>query len=333
MKESDLRRSLRVLVAALVTLTGCERVFFPFPPLSPRIELLPQRLSEAGLYADASLTTPAPDARPYTPRFEFWSDGATKRRWIRLPANASIDTTDMDDWEFPVGAELWKEFSHDGVRVETRLLLRETTQSDGWVAVSYVWNVEQTEAVVQPSGVENALGTPHDVPEARACMTCHGGRRHRVLGFSAIQLSAPSASGSDLTLDRLAREGLISSAPSAPLKIPGNQTEVAALGYLHTNCGSCHNEKRPADAKYLAPPAGLDLWLQADALRELSATPTLRTAIPKYIRPGRPELSSLFKHVASPDWPWQEMPPIAVEVEDRRGVDTLYRWIEAMGPE
>ena len=283
-------------------------------------------------YSDAEMTDVAPELRPYKPRFEFWSDGATKRRWIRLPANESIDSSNMDDWDFPVGTELWKEFSHEGVRVETRLLLRESKAEDGWIAVSYVWNAEQTEATVAPDGVENALGTPHDVPEARACAACHAGRQSHVLGFSAIQLDHEPRSARDLTLDRLAREGLVSAAPPARLVIPGNEREVAALGYLHTNCGNCHNANRPKGAKYLSPPEGLDLWLQAGALAEVSLTPTYRTAIPAYVRAGRPERSSLFKHVASPDWPWQEMPPFAVEFVDERGVDVLYDWIEGLEP-
>jgi hypothetical protein len=71
---------------------------------------------------------------------------------------------------------------------------------DGWTGVAYVWNAEQTEAIARPEGADNVLATAHDVPSARACMTCHGGRSHRILGFSAIQLSHAPASAEDLTL-------------------------------------------------------------------------------------------------------------------------------------
>lgn len=68
----------------------------------------PERLSETGLYADESLSTLGDGVVPYRPRFELWSDGASKRRWIRLPPGAVVDTTDMDDWGFPSGTKLWK---------------------------------------------------------------------------------------------------------------------------------------------------------------------------------------------------------------------------------
>ena len=50
-----------------------------------------------------------------TPQFASWSDGATKRRWLHLPAGEVINTDDMDNWVFPVGTRAWKEFVRDGV--------------------------------------------------------------------------------------------------------------------------------------------------------------------------------------------------------------------------
>ena len=64
--------------------------------------------------------TPAPAAAPGK-AFSLLSaevvDRAAKRRWIQLPEGATIDTSDMDYWQFPVGTKLWKEFVRDGVRV------------------------------------------------------------------------------------------------------------------------------------------------------------------------------------------------------------------------
>ena len=39
------------------------------------------------------------------PAYELWSDGALKRRWIRLPPDGRIDTSDMDSWVFPIGTQ------------------------------------------------------------------------------------------------------------------------------------------------------------------------------------------------------------------------------------
>ena len=50
----------------------------------------------------------------YAPKFQLWSDSATKKRWIYLPPGSQIDTSDMDFWKFPVGTKVWKEFSAVG---------------------------------------------------------------------------------------------------------------------------------------------------------------------------------------------------------------------------
>jgi hypothetical protein len=137
------RRGIKCTALAIVVL-GCST--YRLPPLSPRVGELPARLSETGLYASAGSSKLAGDVRPYAPAHELWSDGATKRRWIRLPPGGRIDTADMDAWSFPVGTRLWKEFSRDGRRIETRLLTRVDAGPDGWVALAYVWNAGGTEA-------------------------------------------------------------------------------------------------------------------------------------------------------------------------------------------
>src|SRR4051812_34870931 len=97
-----LHAGLRLMAATLLLmLCGCSP--YGLPPAS-RHEL-PRRLSELGLYADLRAGSVVEDVRPYRPSFALWSDGASKRRWIRLPAGARIDTSDMDAWRFPVGTE------------------------------------------------------------------------------------------------------------------------------------------------------------------------------------------------------------------------------------
>src|SRR5687768_2174017 len=101
----------------------------------------PPTLVDTGLCTDAACTQIAPGIVPYTPRWELYSDGATKKRWIYLPPGTKIDTSDMDFWQFPVGTKLWKEFTRDGVRVETRLVMRigAGNTSQDWFYVAYVW--------------------------------------------------------------------------------------------------------------------------------------------------------------------------------------------------
>src|SRR5262249_55508478 len=82
----------------------------------------PRFLSETGLFADVKTGTLGKGVRAFQPKYVLWSDGATKRRWLYLPDGGTIDTSDMDYWTYPVGTTAWKEFTRDGVRVETRML-------------------------------------------------------------------------------------------------------------------------------------------------------------------------------------------------------------------
>ncbi|HEU4408473.1 MAG TPA: hypothetical protein VFS43_24640 [Polyangiaceae bacterium] len=316
--------SRRAALALALASASCSP--YRLPPESPLTARLPARVSDAGFYADAARGLVAADARPYAPAFSLWSDGASKRRWVRLPPGATIDSSDMDSWQFPVGTQLWKEFWKDGRRVETRLLMRVGEGESAWAAVAYLWGADQSDAVAAPDGAERALGTAHDVPPARACMTCHGGRRERVLGFSAIQLAHPAASEGEATLDALVAEGRLSAAPARPIEVPGTPTDRAALGYLHANCGSCHNGDRPRDAGYFRPPRGLDLWLATSDLDRVEATAAYRTTRRLVDRDDvagsrllhRMRRSSLFL---------RRMPPLATEHVDADGAAAVERWL------
>jgi hypothetical protein len=72
--------------------------------------------------------TLSPDVSPYAPSTPLWADGASKRRFIYLPPGTTIDSRDPDHWLFPNGTKIWKEFSRDGRKLETRYLEK---QSDG----------------------------------------------------------------------------------------------------------------------------------------------------------------------------------------------------------
>ncbi len=195
-----------------------------------------------GLYSDFAAKTISDDAKPYTPGVEFWSDGAQKARFLFLPAGTKIDITDFDDWQFPIGTKVWKEFTLAGKRIETRLFMK-TTATD-WKHTSYRWNDAQTEAVRKDSGEKIATtagAAPYEMPNTGQCDACHGGRTDQLLGVEAVSLGIASAKG--VTLASLAAEGRFDRAPPVTsIKIPdGNGgTAAPALGWLHANCGACH---------------------------------------------------------------------------------------------
>ena len=286
---------------------------------------LPVRLSDTGLYSAPEVL--AEDVLSYTPRFELWSDGAGKRRFMRIPSGARIDTSNPDDWQFPVGTQLWKEFTSDGVRVETRLLQKLASE---WAALAYVWTEDGSDAIASPQGASNARGTQNDVPSAEQCFACHAGRSSRVLGVSLIQL-AYSAEPEQQSVETLQGRALLSDPVPALLDLPGNETAADALGYLHANCGACHNSDRPdlSGARCFDPQNDLDFWLRADTLDSVRATPALRSSKAPALVPGLPSLS-LVVRLMSRRGDAPHMPPLASEQVDQRGVALIRDFIEAL---
>jgi len=288
--------------------------------------LLPSRLSETGLYEDLKTDRIAPSVRAYRPQFALWSDGAEKRRWVGLPDGSAIDTGDMDNWRFAAGTKFWKEFTRDGVRVETRLIAKIGAGDEDWVFMPYLWNADESDAIAAPYGAIDARGTPHDVPAANECKSCHGGRDSRVLGFSAIQLSAPAEVG-EIALAELGEKGLITSPPDQAFVVPGDDTERAALGYLHANCGECHNQSRPpaVGPRCFEPRNELDVWLRTSALASVEETPTYQTAFDGFAERGHPDQSRIVRRISQRGF--GSMPCVGSERVDAAAVALLRRWI------
>jgi len=215
----------------------------------------PATLRDTGLYADWDAKIVAADNLPFTPQYPLWSDGAQKSRWLHIPKGKFIDASNPDVWKFPVGTRIWKEFRF-GARAETRFM--EQTRA-GWRFATYVWNADQTDAVLAPeSGIRQSVlirdGIRHAIPSQVDCRACHEAGPVHVLGVTALQLSpdrdpnAPHAETPEpdaLNLTKLVARRLVRGFPlrvlaPSPRIDAGTPTARAALGYLHANCGGCH---------------------------------------------------------------------------------------------
>jgi hypothetical protein len=248
----------------------------------------------------------------------LWSDAADKRRFMRLPAGARIDTSDMDHWIFPVGTMFWKEFAMAGKPLETRLIARTGAGPRDYFMGAFVWNEAGTDARFVPDGMPNVLDSEHDVPSTKECGNCHNGEPGRILGASAVQLAALPAQ-------------LLTHAPAKPYVVPGEEAYAVALGYLHANCGHCHNANGVA-----WPDTGMDLRLRV-AEASIASTAIYRSTVgvemsdnklrQQRIVAGDP-LASGIHHRMSVRGPKIQMPPIATEQVDEQGlaaVETLIR--------
>ncbi|HUJ61988.1 MAG TPA: hypothetical protein VLX92_25960 [Kofleriaceae bacterium] len=308
--------------------------------------LEPPTLFGTGLCVDQACTQISADVQAYEPQYVLWADGATKKRWMYLPPGTQIDTSNMDRWEFPQGTKFWKEFDVGGKPIETRYIVKigaGDAVSD-WYWVAYEWNAAGDDTTAEPFGDNDAGGTTHDIPPQVQCKQCHDGLQPtRILGFGAIQLDWDNPDTTSLDLDRVVAANMLTVAPAGAASprypLPGTATEVAALGYLHANCGHCHN---PTGAAYTtsSPPVAMFLRLDVGTLGSTATTPTYMTAIDAtaaypidglttIVVPGQPAMSLLIDRFETTN-PANHMPKIASKMTDPTGDATLQAWVTGL---
>jgi mono/diheme cytochrome c family protein len=219
--------------------------------------------------------------------------------------------------------------------VETRFLHK--AAKDRWVMVAYRWRADQGDAEAVPAGELNALGTKHDIPDQTLCARCHASQE--LLGVSALQLSH-DLPGQNLM--SLGASGRLSKLPARAFKIPGGPTAENALGYLHANCGHCHQPGTAAHAQLLKRPpktGGPILWERTDALDTLEHTVgyvstvlQANSVLPDLhiVEPGYPDKSELVIRTGQRGVGTLQMPPVGTEVVDEAGLKLIKDWITSL---
>lgn len=287
-----------------------------------------------GLYESRSCRLLAAGVRAYEVRYPLWTDGVDKTRFVYLPPAEVIDTTDPDNWRFPIGTRLYKTFSRDGKRLETRLLEK---RSVGWDYRVFAWNSDQNRVTeVGAQVMPDVLGTTHDIPSRNMCIRCHTGAVDAPLGFSAVQLNHREPG---VTLTGLVADGALSAAvTSTDATIPGDAGAQDALGYLHGNCGNCHRTGGDADMRMPSEPK-LRLWVDVGTA-SVMATAAYQSAYDVTsvwtqdmatlrIDSTHPQRSTILVRMASREGA-TAMPPLGTEVADTNGVALVRQWVESL---
>jgi hypothetical protein len=311
----------------------------------------PSTLSCTGLYADIVSKTLASGVRPYQPAVPLWSDNAQKARWIQLPPGTQIDASNPSEWTFPVGTKVWKEFSKNGKRVETRLFQKvDSGPPSYWVHATYAWNADESAAITSGGGdfaLEGDGGTYH-IPTFAECEECHNGRTDHILGFEQISLGLDGAQG--LTLAELTSEGLLAPPPAQTKLVIGDDGTGAAapaLAWLHINCGvTCHNANSTATAfgvgmRLRLDPALLDGRQVTSAFDPLMTTIDVPAVSPGWIQPvqwtrivagnpGQSLLVQLISNRGTSNPVRGQMPPIATSIVDVVDVANVVDWVGKM---
>jgi uncharacterized repeat protein (TIGR03806 family) len=197
----------------------------------------PDKLSEWQIFTGSQRELkPNTGVLVYTVNTALFSNHAAKLRTVWMPKGSSATYKPEGVFDLPVGSVLTKTFSFANRHIETRLYVH---KKNGWQGITYVWNHDQSDAVldVTPAPVAvnwNGQVFDYDIPNVNQCKVCHEGPADNgPLGITARQLNR------DNQLALWTQAGYLKGAPAA-LAEPPSDLNSRARAYLDVNCASCH---------------------------------------------------------------------------------------------
>jgi putative heme-binding domain-containing protein len=321
----------------------------------------PSRLSETGLFSSVAEHSVAPGVISYSIKAEPWMDGATAKRFIAVPGDGQLGIYEAsnvqigfikDTWKFPSDTVLMKTISLElepgrpasARRLETQLLHFDV---DTWRAYNYLWNDEQTDAILaEDRATERALSVrdpsaPGGVRQQTwrfasrtECLLCHTTRGGTIYGFNPPQLDRDHTYGgtTDNQLRTLAHVGLftqVAREPSRPIVNPYDESadrDARARAYLHVNCAHCHRRGGGGTAAM-----DVQYHLRLERTNLLQARPTQGTFGihgAQVLFPGDAFRSVLYYRMAKIGR--GRMPYLGSSVVDQRGLRLIHDWIAGL---
>lgn len=381
MRANPLVRLAASIALTALTLAGCQRA-----PESVRFiaEGKPARLSEWHVVeSDGQRLRLNTGVLPYELNTPLFSDYAHKLRTVWMPAGQAAAYRDKDAFDFPVGSIITKTFYYprvagapagspqvrqtyaggeaspaDGLDlaqvrlIETRVLVRRT---EGWTALPYVWNAEQTEATLERTGDQKALELVDDagrhqaftyvVPDENQCASCHvvdtKSKAFSPIGPKARHLNRDLryADGSDNQLARWAKAGYLSGLPehatwgdlprAADWRDERAPLAERARAYLDINCAHCHQAKATASNTGLR----LDAFAPVDWNMGLCKPPVAAgkgTGNRLFgVVPGQPDASIVSFRLGSTEGGVM-MPELGRSTVHEEGLRLVRQWISAL---
>ena len=269
-----------------------------------------------------------------------------------MPNNQIAEHRPNKVFDFPDGTVLIKTLAYlnnhessnlDSQLLETRLLIKKDSQ---WKNVSYVWNAEQTDALLSIAGKTistqfvNSYGdlqnVRYRVPNINQCKECHQSQKViEPIGPKPRNLNKSIAyqEGSMNQLMRWHQEGWIKNDFEFTTMADWNDTLASvndrARAYLDINCGHCHIDGGSADT------TGLYLDFQENRKVHLGyykkpiATGRASNNLKYSIVPGKPEESILLYRMESLD-PGIMMPESGRALEHKEAIELVSNWIKGL---
>jgi uncharacterized repeat protein (TIGR03806 family) len=351
---------MRKALAALAAVAAIGAAPAPAPSTGVALKALlsglpAPTLAAYRLFADAGALHPNAGVTPYALNTPLFSDYAEKSRFLYLPPGTHATYRQKGALDLPVGATLIKTFAYPADfrhpdqkvrKIETRLLIH---RRSGWTALAYVWNEDQTEAVLKRAGKRldvsfidahgQARQVDYHVPNQNQCKECHSlSGRIAPIGVKARNLNGDFAypEGAENQLAHWTRTGLMTGAPTpdkAPRTAvwdnPAEPLEARGRAYLDGNCGHCHNPRGMA--------SNTGLFLDLEQVRPVKIGVGKRPVaagkgsgdLETDLVPGRPDSSIIAYRMASTE-PGVMMPELGRSVTHDEGLALVREYIARM---
>jgi len=316
---------------------------------------------------------------PYDLNTPLFSDYAHKLRTVWMPQGHSAKYKETESFEFPIGTIISKTFyyptknDHNSASnqvlkvphtsevkllagldlrnvklIETRLLVH---RDEGWIALPYVWNDDETEAVLKRVGDVKKLAFEtsegqHEfnyiVPDENQCAGCHATnattREIMPIGPRSRHLNKLYAyqAGEKNQLAAWSEKGLLTGVP-ADIKTEANalwgdskqDLTHRARSYMDINCSHCHNAVGPADTSGLLLDSTDEDGVSLGVCKPPIAAGTGTGNRLYGIVPGKPEESIMSYRMKSVR-PSEMMPELGRSLSHAEGVALIDAWISNM---
>ncbi|AQS38708.1 parallel beta-helix repeat-containing protein [Shewanella psychrophila] len=328
------------------------------------------KLSDYNLFADTKdpSTGANSSGMPYDMNTQLFTDYSSKYRFVFVPEGKVANYSSQESMDFPVGTVISKTFalpantSQRGIEnedmVETRLLIRRET---GWTALPYVYNSEQSDAVLAKAGAIQGKQIVHNgetldfdyvVPSMNNCKQCHQFKPDAdspavfvPIGPKARHLNKDYAyaDGAMNQLLKWQSVGILQGVPdvatidTVPAYSDGDEIGLASLtdeqlmdtakGYLDVNCAHCHRPEGNASNTGLT----LEYWRPyADGHGTCKSPVAYGGGELGYdIVPTAPE-SSILHFRMETNLPGDRMPEIGRGLSHGEGVALIHEWIKRL---
>lgn len=351
-------------------------------PKVTTVDNFPRKLSETGLFVVTAGSIkehqPAPGLIPYSVNAPLWSDHAIKERFLALPGDSKIEFETVTypqpspgappGWRFPDGTVMVKTFSLEMEkgnpasrrRLETRLLHFEQltgTEEVGdqyWHGYTYLWNDEQTDAVLadtrgldreytikDPKAKDGVRKQTWHFPSRAECTLCHTMPAKFTLGVNTLQMNKDHDYGKGVVANQLRtleHLGIFTKPlPKPPEMLPrlvnyedkSLDLNERARSYLHSNCAHCHMKWGGGNAEFL-----LLATLALKDTKTVNIRPgqgTFDLKDPRVLVPGAPDRSMIAFRMNRLGL--GRMPHIASNIVDEDAVKLIREWIKQLPEE